>query len=212
MRMNRVDPRRHGFASRPRDRVDTPGIGRNAGRRTRMADSPVLVGLLWAFYPPWLLAGWLDFRCHRRTDLAHTSGVRESAYHLAMLVQVGAGLVAALALAPTHALLLGLVLLAVVHGLIAVADTRWADGRRRIGVLEQHVHGLLDVLPLLGLALYLVMHWPQPEQLAAADWSLRWRDPPLSATTWLLVLVPAALFAVWPGVAEFVRARRAATA
>jgi hypothetical protein len=171
--------------------------------------SPVLAGLLWAFFPLWLLAGWLDYRCHRATDLAHTSGLRESAYHLAMLAQVGLGLLAAMALAPTHALLLGLVALAVVHLATAVADTRWADGRRRIGVLEQHVHGFLDVLPLLGLALFLAINWPRPADLADADWSLRWRSPPLPLATWLLVLAPATVFAVVPGIAEFVRAWRA---
>jgi hypothetical protein len=157
----------------------------------------------------WLAAGWLDYRCHDRTDLPRTSGVREAALHMAMLAQVGVGLLAALALAPTLGLLAVLLALGVVHLLTSVADTRRADGRRRIGILEQHVHGFLDVLPLLGLALYVALHWPDPADLARADWALRWRTPPLPLAVWLAVLLPAAPFALWPGFVEFRRAWRA---
>jgi hypothetical protein len=180
-----------------------------------MVEAPLLVVLLWLFYPLWLAAGWLDYRCHRLTDLPRTSGLPEAAWHMVMMGQVGVGLLAALALAPSHAVLLGLVALGVLHLLASVADTRRADGRRRVGVLEQHVHSFLDVLPLLGLALYVALHWPGTGDLARADWSLRLREPALPAGVWIAVLAPALAFAVLPGWMEFRRAwqaRRAALA
>ena len=49
---------------------------------------------LYAGYLLWLLAGCVDFHCHRRTDLPHTSGVAESTTHLLELALLGAAVVA----------------------------------------------------------------------------------------------------------------------
>jgi hypothetical protein len=173
----------------------------------------LLVGMLWALYPLWLAAGWLDYRCHRATDLPHASGVAESALHLAMLVEVGAGLLAPLLLEVTGAVLAGMWGLVVLHFATSIADTRVADGRRRIGVLEQHVHGVLDMMPLMGTAIATVLHWDAVRAAlsgAPGAFALRWRDPPLSGWVLAAVLVPAVAFAIVPGVREFAAARRAA--
>ena len=174
-----------------------------------MSQSTVLIALLWSFYPLWLAAGWFDYHCHRRTDLPHTTGLREARLHLLMLAQVGSGLLLTLACAPSPLLLAVLLALAIAHLLTSVADTRRADGRRRIGVLEQHVHGFLDVLPLLGLALYLALHAEAFDAAGAGAWTLRWRDPNLPAGVWAAVLAPAAVFAIAPGIVEYLRAWRA---
>jgi len=38
-------------------------------------------GVMACLYGMWLLGGTLDFWFHRRTDLPHTSGLRESTLH-----------------------------------------------------------------------------------------------------------------------------------
>lgn len=45
--------------------------------------------LAYGGYLLWLLAGCLDFACRRRTQLPQTSGLRESAFHLAQLALLG---------------------------------------------------------------------------------------------------------------------------
>ena len=170
-----------------------------------MVEAPLLVALLWLAWPLWLAAGWLDYR--GGSELA--ASPRAAAWHLALLAPVGLGLLAALALAPTHSVLLGLAALATLHLLAAVTDTRRALGRGRAGVLERHVHSLFDLLPLLGLALYVALHWSGNVDLAQADWSVRLREPALPLHAWIAVLAPALALAAWPGWMELRRARRA---
>src|SRR4051794_16430196 len=40
-------------------------------------------------YPAWLLVGVLDYAMHQRTHIATTSGVPESALHVAQAAQIG---------------------------------------------------------------------------------------------------------------------------
>ena len=51
--------------------------------------------LLWGVYPAWLLAGAGDYLCHRRTDIEHTSGAKESWLHLAQFLTLLIALAAA---------------------------------------------------------------------------------------------------------------------
>lgn len=117
--------------------------------------------LLWGLYPAWLLAGAGDYLCHRRTDIEHTSGVKESWLHL---LQFGCLLIAfaAAVLLSLNAIVFGLiVVLVLAHSVLAHADVSYTDGRRRISPFEQHVHGFMEVLPLVAVALIGVLHWSE---------------------------------------------------
>ncbi|MHB9786074.1 hypothetical protein [Stenotrophomonas maltophilia] len=129
----------------------------------------------------WLAAGTLDFHFHRRTDLSHTSGLRESTLHGVQLGLVWSGVLAWLLLAETRALALLLAVLAAAHAIAGYLDTASADGRRRISPAEQHVHSVLDVAPWL-FVLWVAHH-------AEPSWALQWR--PASAQEWVLTLLPA---------------------
>ncbi len=91
-------------------------------------------------YALWLAAGWLDFHFHRRTDLPHTSALRESALHGLQLLLIGSGVLAWLLLENTRSLVALLALLVIAHAITGYFDTVSADGRRRISPAEQHVH------------------------------------------------------------------------
>lgn len=170
-----------------------------------MAYPSVLV-VLWAFYPLWLLTGWLACRGPRHHAV---HGAREAALHVAMQVQAAVGLAAALAFRPSHLLLLILLVLAVAYLVTTSVSPRRSDGRRHGGALARHVHALFEALPLLALALFIADVLPRLDRLAAPGWILEWRTPPLPAGIWLAVLLPAAILAIGPGLGELRRAQRA---
>jgi len=117
--------------------------------------------LVWGLYPAWLLAGAGDYLCHRQTDIEHTSGTRESWLHLA---QFGTLLIAfaAAVLMNLNAIVFGImVALVIAHSVLAHVDVSYTDGRRHISPVEQLVHGFMDVLPLVAVALVGVLHWSE---------------------------------------------------
>ncbi|HEY0504799.1 MAG TPA: hypothetical protein VGD42_15060 [Lysobacter sp.] len=166
--------------------------------------------LAWAGYLAWLTAGALDFACHRRTDLPHTSGLGESSLHLLQLALCGSAIAIGMAFAVGRATVTALALLVAAHAVAGYLDTRQAYPRRPIRPFEQHVHSVLDMAPPIGLALLVVSAWPLD-----GGWSVAWRDPPLPAWAWAMVLLPAAVLCGWPALTEFraawrVRAQRVA--
>jgi hypothetical protein len=117
--------------------------------------------LIWGLYPAWLLAGAGDYLCHRASDIEHTSGTPESWLHLwqfaALLIAFSAAV-----LLNINAIVFGiLVVLVIAHGVLVHLDVSYTDGRRHISPIEQRVHGFMDVLPLVAVALIGVLHWPE---------------------------------------------------
>jgi len=147
-------------------------------------------------YLLWLLAGCLDFACHRRTQLPQTSGLRESALHLAQLALLGIAVVCALALSIGPAVFAALVVLVAAHAVLGYLDTRQAYGRRDIRPFEQHLHSVLDLAPVA--ALWWTFSWGY-----RAEAPLAWRDPPAPTTVWIAVIAPALLLCVAPALFEF---------
>ncbi len=149
-------------------------------------------------YALWLLAGTTDFHLHRRTDLPHTSGLRESTLHGVQLVVIGGSVLAWLALAPTLGLVVFLMGAVLVHAAAGYWDTVSADGRRRISPIEQHVHSVLDVAPWVFLAW--IAFQVQP------GWRLVWQPAP--GWIWAALVIPAAIVVVLPWAYEFLRCLR----
>jgi hypothetical protein len=160
----------------------------------------------WAGYLVWLLAGSLDFLQHRRSDLAHTSGLAESSLHGVQLGLLGLGVLAWLALAPGLGLLLVLGLLVVAHALVGYADTRVAWPRRSIAPLEQHVHSVLDMAPWIALG---CIAWGQGVAARGNGWGLQLDPAPLPL--WALLLLPAAVCCMLPWALEYRSALAART-
>jgi hypothetical protein len=170
--------------------------------------------LAYAVLPVWLLAGLCDYIVHARTDLARTSGVRESALHLLQTAEIGVPMLALLFLEVTATTLALMALGAIAHTVTAYRDIRYTEPLRYISPFEQCLHAFLIVLPLGALAIVIVLHWPAfMALLAMADaprgaWALHWREPPFAPHVIAAVLGASLVFAIAPGLVEFVRAWR----
>lgn len=117
--------------------------------------------LVWGLYPAWLLAGAGDYLCHRHTDIEHTSGTTESWLHLLQFLTLLITFAAAVLL-DLNAIVFGImVALVIAHSVLAHVDVSYTDGRRHISPFEQLVHGFMDVLPLVAIALIGVLHWSE---------------------------------------------------
>lgn len=150
-------------------------------------------------YALWLAAGWLDFHFHRRTDLPHTSAMRESLLHGVQLLLIGSGVLAWLLLENTLSLVTFLALLVLAHAIAGYFDTVSADGRRRISPAEQHVHSVLDAAP------WVLLGWVGWQ--VHPRWSLEVK-PAAPGVRWL-VLLPALGVVVLPWLWELLQCLRA---
>ncbi|WP_051974879.1 hypothetical protein [Cupriavidus necator] len=117
--------------------------------------------LMYGLVPLWLLAGLADWLCHRATHIERNAGPTESLLHMLMLAEVGLPMLMVLFL-EVNALVIGIVLAAlVIHEPTAWWDVQYASKRRHIAPVEQHMHSLLEVLPLTAASYLVVMYWSQ---------------------------------------------------
>jgi hypothetical protein len=175
-----------------------------------MSGSPDLLlwGLLgYVVFPLWLLSGVADYLCHARSDIAHTSGSRESALHLLQTAEIGLPVLVFLFLS-TNALTLAVMAAGVVtHTATSWRDVKFAAQLRHISPAEQYVHSFLNVLPWIALALVAILHWPVVvamfDPAIASDWQPRWRQPPFNGGILFVVLAASLLLGALPGALEF---------
>ena len=175
-----------------------------------MDASALLVRLLaYVLYPVWLAAGAVDYLCHRRSRIEQTSGVGESAFHVLQFAVMALLLAGALLFDTTRPVLGTLFALAVLHLVLSYLDVRYTEKRRYISPLEQHAHGIMDVLPLVAVALLAIVHWPDLIQPVGPQIRLREALPLRDAA---LFLGSYLVLAGTPIVEEHWRTRRAQTA
>jgi hypothetical protein len=116
--------------------------------------------------PMWLGAGLTDWYLHRRTRIEDTSGPRESLVHWLMFAETGVPVMLGL-FCEVNATVLATAYAAVgVHTATAVWDQRYAEPRRRVSPLEQHVHSVLEMSPVTAAFLLTALHWDQARALA----------------------------------------------
>lgn len=170
----------------------------------------VLLGgfLAWVLYPLWLLGGAIDYVSHLRSDIQHTSGVRESWLHLAQLATMAVLFVCAVLLEITLPVILVLTGMVLTHTVLSFVDVSYTIGRRRISTVEQHAHGLLNVVPLVAVGLLAILNWGT--LLAPSTASLiRFKDEPLGAMHIAILLGSFSVFGGGPVIEEWLRTQRA---
>ena len=102
--------------------------------------------------PGWMIWGFADYVCHRRSDIEHTSGTHESLTHLLMIASTGVGVTTAMFF-EVNGLVLGIMAASTLaHEMIVLWDVGYAVKLRPPSATEQHVHSFLEVLPFTGLA------------------------------------------------------------
>jgi hypothetical protein len=161
-----------------------------------MSVDSLLVVLLCLMLPAWLLAGFGDWLCHRRSKIDRTSGPRESALHLVLYLLIAAPIAIAL-FVEIGAMVLSIMAICVIaHMGVSLWDTSVAQPHRHISPVEQQIHSYLEMLPLFALALTFVLHW---SALESPVWTLSARDRPLPPA-WtagvLLALAPGLVLIV----------------
>jgi hypothetical protein len=179
-----------------------------------MSSNPPLFVLMYVVLPLWVVAGFVDYLCHRRTHVERASGTAESAIHWLMLGEVGVPLLAAVFLKVDALIMAFMILCLVAHEVTGYLDLQIAMRTRNVTAFEQQIHSVLEMMPLTAMLLLFILHWPQALALfgggtAHADWSLTLKEPP----TWWALTPPAIAFlllAIFPYAEEFVRGWRAA--
>lgn len=170
--------------------------------------------LMYFVLPLWLVAGFADYLCHRMSNIATTAGAKESLIHLLMFVEIGVPMLAAIFF-EINALVIAIMIVAfLVHEATALWDVSYATEVREVTPIEQHVHSFLEILPLMGLVIVAILHWPQFLALFGlgtepASFNLRLKSPPLPWTYVATVLGCVFLFEFLPYIEELIRGLRA---
>src|SRR5215203_2803943 len=119
----------------------------------------LLLMLMYLILPVWLLAGFADYLCHRASHIEETSGWKESALHLLQFAEMAVPILAAAFFKITTGVLLLMILCLILHQATAMWDVAYAHKTREIRPSEQHVHSLLEVLPLTALLMVAALSW-----------------------------------------------------
>jgi hypothetical protein len=167
----------------------------------------LLAVILCVMLPLWLLAGFCDWICHRHSHIERTAGPREPALHLLLYLLVAIPIALSLYLAIGALLLCFMAACVAAHMAVSVWDTSFAQPRRHISPLEQHIHSYQDMLPLFALTLTAVVHW---DALRDPLWRWSVRDHPLLPDIWAWTVLLALLAGMLAIVEELLRCLRAA--
>lgn len=179
-----------------------------------MHDKIAMGVLMYFVMPLWLVAGFADYLCHRARRIEYSSGIKESAIHLLLFAEMGVPMLAALFLDVNAAVLTIMFVAFLAHEATTLWDLAYAQRTRGIGWIEQHVHGVLEMIPVLGLSLMVVLHWEQAFAIfgagpQAADWTLRLKYEALPVPYVAIALGAVFAFDILPFVEEFWRSLQA---
>jgi hypothetical protein len=169
--------------------------------------------LMYFVLPVWLAAGFADYLCHRAAEIEKTSGPKESALHLLQFAEMAIPTLAAIFLEVNALVILIMIVCLVLHEATAIWDVHYAYETRTVTPTEQHVHSFLEMLPLMGLLIIVTLHWQQFLALfglghETADFSVRFKHPPLPWLYVTTVLSLVVLFEVLPYLEELARTLR----
>jgi hypothetical protein len=184
-------------------------------RRTAGIENATRGLLLGGVMPLWIGAGLADWYLHRRTRIEDTAGPRESALHSLMSAETGVPVLLGLFCEVNAGVLATAAGAVAAHSATAYWDQAYAEPRRRVTPVEQHVHSLLEVSPIMATFLLTALHWDQAKALAGQDRQpprfglrLKRRDP-LSTTARVGLLAAVTAFGVLPYAEELLRCWRA---
>ena len=127
--------------------------------------------MLFVLLPLWGISGFIDWLCHRATNIETTSGLKESLMHSVMGIQVGIPIVLCLVFKINILLLLICFLVWILHELVAHWDVHYASKKRHISIWEMHAHSYMASLPLYMLLTILVINWPVFMDLINFNWA-----------------------------------------
>jgi hypothetical protein len=174
---------------------------------------PAVLVLLYFILPLWLAAGFADYLCHRASSIESTSGYKESLLHLLMFSEVAVPLLAAIFLEINALVIATMIVGFIAHQLTALWDVTFANDKRRVTPIEQQVHSFLEMLPLTGMLIVIILHWPQFLSLCGlgsetASFRIGLKPDPLPWTYVAAFLSAVLVFELAPYLEELVRGWR----
>jgi hypothetical protein len=184
-------------------------------RRTLGVEAATRRLLIGGVMPLWLGAGLADWYRHRQTHIETTAGPRESAIHLLMMTETGVPVMLGLFCEVNAGVLLTSFAALGAHSATAYWDQTYAEQRRRVTPIEQHLHSLLEVVPLMATGFLTALHWDQARSLVGKDrhrrrFALRLkRHDPLPTSTKIALLGALTVFGALPYGEELWRCWRA---
>jgi hypothetical protein len=104
-------------------------------------------------------------------------------------------------------LLMALALVA--HTVLSYVDVSFTLPRRHISAFEQHVHGFLEVIPIIAVCLLVILNWEILTLGNSNGLLIRLKDEPLQREQALLLLGSYFVLAGVPVLEELLRTRRA---
>ena len=140
--------------------------------------------ILYFLLPLWILLGFVDYLCHRRTKIETTSGLTESLIHWILLSLIGVPMLLGLFFNISALVILTMIAAFLLHETAAIWDVNYASARREILVVERHLHSYLGVLPFMIASMVICLHWDQFLALVGlasqpGSFSLHLKQPPL---------------------------------
>jgi len=127
--------------------------------------------ILYGCLPLWVLLGFADYACHRRSAIERTSGARESLFHCVMGAQIGGPVFLGLYFEINVLLLLLAFVLLALHVWIAHHDVAYALRWRKVTLWEMHIHSFLEALPFVVVLLIILKRWPAFVDLITLNWA-----------------------------------------
>src|SRR5215203_1398323 len=161
--------------------------------------------------PVWLLAGFADYLCHRAAHIERTRGWKESVLHLLQFAEMALPILAALVLEINTGIILLMIVCLILHQATALWDVSYAAKTRAVKPIEQHVHSVLEIMPLTGLLMVIALHWQSflgLFGLAPASLALALKPEPLPWLYIATIMGLTLLFEVLPYLEELVRGLR----
>lgn len=163
--------------------------------------------VLYVVIPAWLCAGLADWACHRASHIEATSGTKESLLHIAQQSQVGLPLLAALFLEINALVIAAMAAALLIHQATAVWDVRWANATRTVTPVEQHLHSVLEMAPVMAFAGFAILNGAAVRDLLEGRVSpfLTLKDQPLPPAYLTAVLAAILVMGVVPYGEELIR-------
>jgi hypothetical protein len=169
--------------------------------------------ILYGLLPLWGVAGFIDWICHRVTQVERTSGLKESLIHSLMGLQLGIPILLCLNFQINVLIILICALMWLMHELVAHYDVHYASPLRTISIWEVHVHNYMATVPLYLFMLILIINWDVTTKAVTLDWRGQFGfhrlSAPLGSASYLgAYLGFMAVFCVLPYIEENIRCLR----
>jgi len=130
----------------------------------------VLHLILYVILPLWGITGFIDWVCHRATDIENTSGLKEALIHVLMGVQVAIPILVGILFEMNVLVFLICLAALAAHEIVAHHDVKHTMHLREISIWEVHAHNYLSTIPFYLIALIGVRNPDTVIKTFTLDW------------------------------------------